>query len=135
MAATSRARGPLACVPVNESPYNRLTEPPVGCIFAEGYTGIFVLLHTVVLHASETTHKSLDPVSTYIMISQVIALDSTPADKHTEIKGGHSFPDGNRDAIESRTKEWVTWVMTEGNYAPVEVISQPRTSGVRATLH
>src|SRR5260221_13399692 len=79
-ATTSRATGPLACVPVNESPYSRLTEPPAGCISAEGYTGMFVALHSVVLHASEITHKSLDPVSMYIMMSQMIALHATPAD-------------------------------------------------------
>jgi len=65
MAPTSWATGPLASVPVDESPYNKLTAPPAGFIFAEGYGGIFVFWHTVVLHASDTIHRSLEPVSRY----------------------------------------------------------------------
>ena len=65
IAPTSWAIGPLATVPVVESPYAKLTTPPVGLISAEGYAGMFVFWHTVVLHASDTTHRSLEPVSSY----------------------------------------------------------------------
>lgn len=63
IAPTSWATGPLASVPVDESPYNKVTTPPAGLIFAEGYGGMSVFWHTEVLHASDTTQRSLDPVS------------------------------------------------------------------------
>ena len=66
MAPTSWATGPMAWVPVDESPYNKVQEPPAGVTFAKGYGGMFVFSHTAVWHASDTTHKSLEPVSKYI---------------------------------------------------------------------
>jgi hypothetical protein len=100
MAPTSWATGPFAYVPVNESPYNKSTEPPAGSIFAEGYAGMFVLSHTVVLHASDTTHKSLEPVSGYIAVRHITDKGCDHPRQRTENDSSGGFSDGYGDHIE-----------------------------------
>lgn len=55
--------GPVAYVPVIESPYVMFTEVPAGANDDMEYAVDVDCVHTVVLHASDMTQRSLDPVS------------------------------------------------------------------------
>lgn len=61
----SRPTGPLACVPVTESPNTRSTSPPLGWkLFESSYGGPALdCVHCEVWHAEVRIHRSAEPVS------------------------------------------------------------------------